>query len=242
MKENCQCNYCKCKINEYFCLLCKYNFNECEVLHKFGGINLCPKCHPKKLKNENELGMKEKHEFTSDQKLKWWGYGEWVEEPDEVNFEHESFECKVLRMAAYEDPNGSMFGGHLCGYVFIPEGHILYGIDWDSNVIFDVHYGITYYGNHLFGKYCIGFDCMHYSDIIPSMEYLYNTIPAFKELREKERQRKIEMQKFFNFNENDFFTKTYKNINFVIEECKSLAEQVKNYKPEEAKNDTTHTI
>jgi hypothetical protein len=59
--------------------LCKYNFNECEVLHKFGGINLCPKCHPKKLKNENELGMNEKHEFTSDQKLKWWGYGEWGE-------------------------------------------------------------------------------------------------------------------------------------------------------------------
>lgn len=29
-----------------------------------------------------------KHLLTSDEKIKYWGYGEWVEEPDEVFFTH----------------------------------------------------------------------------------------------------------------------------------------------------------
>ena len=57
MKENCGCRYCKEKVNEYFCVSCKYNFNECEVNYFYDGITLCPKCHPKdiKLHTPNEL-------------------------------------------------------------------------------------------------------------------------------------------------------------------------------------------
>ena len=54
--------------------------------------------------------MKSKHILTSDEKLKHWGYGEWVEEPDLVEFEHENFKCAIKRMVAPE-MNGFLFGG-----------------------------------------------------------------------------------------------------------------------------------
>lgn len=46
MKKDCDCRFCKDKINEYFCSSCAYNFNECESFHAFDYIVLCPKCHP----------------------------------------------------------------------------------------------------------------------------------------------------------------------------------------------------
>ena len=46
MKEECECSYCKNKVDEYFCIQCGYNFNECESFYKYDGIILCPKCHP----------------------------------------------------------------------------------------------------------------------------------------------------------------------------------------------------
>ncbi len=57
MNENCECRYCKAKVDEYFCWTCGYNFNKCETffegvekirgdLPKFG-CALCPKCYPK---------------------------------------------------------------------------------------------------------------------------------------------------------------------------------------------------
>jgi hypothetical protein len=54
MREDCQCPYCKEKVNEYFCSKCFYNFNECEVLHSFEGVQLCPKCHPKPLSDKQK--------------------------------------------------------------------------------------------------------------------------------------------------------------------------------------------
>lgn len=63
--------------------------------------------------------MKSKHILTSDEKLKHWGYGEWVEEPDLVEFEHENFKCAIKRMVAPE-MNGFLFGGYLCGYICLP--------------------------------------------------------------------------------------------------------------------------
>ena len=55
MKKNCDCHYCKQNINEYFCIKCGYNFNECEVKNfNWHDISLCPKCHPKAI-NLDEL-------------------------------------------------------------------------------------------------------------------------------------------------------------------------------------------
>lgn len=47
MKENCECPYCKKNVNEYFCISCGHNFNECETFVFVDEVCLCPKCHPK---------------------------------------------------------------------------------------------------------------------------------------------------------------------------------------------------
>lgn len=47
MKKDCECSYCIKNVNDYFCISCGYNFNECEVIHKFNDLRICPKCHPK---------------------------------------------------------------------------------------------------------------------------------------------------------------------------------------------------
>lgn len=44
MQDNCNCNYCKQNVNEYFCITCGYNFNECESKFKCEGFVFCPKC------------------------------------------------------------------------------------------------------------------------------------------------------------------------------------------------------
>ena len=54
MKDNCNCRCCKNNVDEFICIECYYNFNECEVVWEFtetlGGnlptspINLCPRC------------------------------------------------------------------------------------------------------------------------------------------------------------------------------------------------------
>ena len=58
MQENCECQYCKSKVNEYFCSSCGISFNSCESFFEFNedtygdlpcgpGRNLCPICHPR---------------------------------------------------------------------------------------------------------------------------------------------------------------------------------------------------
>lgn len=54
---------------------------------------------------------------------------------------------------------------HLCGYVLLPEGHPLYGADYDD-VDFEVHGGLTFAGD-LYGVWALGFDCAHYMDLVP---------------------------------------------------------------------------
>jgi len=44
MKEDCDCSYCKEKVDEYFCISCLHNFNECESNFQFDGVTYCPKC------------------------------------------------------------------------------------------------------------------------------------------------------------------------------------------------------
>src|SRR5574338_573285 len=117
---------------------------------------------------------------TTDQKLSWWGYGEWVEEPDAISFEYQGLECRIQRIIARETLK-HFFGGHLCGYVKVPDNHLIYGKGWDDEELhqIDAHGGITYSeidkGNNsylpLVGHW-IGFDCAHANDYTPSMEYL----------------------------------------------------------------------
>ena len=66
--------------------------------------------------------------------------------------------------------------GHLCGYVVIPKGHVLHGInivhielyeDIYDKCDIDVHGGLTYLEQEK-DEYVVGFDCAHVGDIIPS--------------------------------------------------------------------------
>ena len=161
--------------------------------------------------------MKTKQLLTPEQKIAYWDDGEWVNEPDFIEFEYEGFDCQVLRTFAFEH-TGDMFGGHLCGYVCIPESHPYHGINFFDLKAPDieVHYGITY--NQIRDeKYWIGFDCAHSSDITPSMERYKRQNNILKELPD-------------HFKNLPMFNTTYKNISFAIGECKSIVDQIKDLK------------
>lgn len=63
--------------------------------------------------------------------------------------------------------------GHLCGYIGLPEGHGLHGLDCDHDGIpGDVHGGWTYAEGHApyekpDGRWYLGFDCAHAGDLVP---------------------------------------------------------------------------
>src|ERR1044072_1633795 len=83
---------------------------------------------------DQDAEMKITHKFTSDEKKEWWGYGEWIEEPDLVEFEHCGLKCKIVRQA-HQEPNTEefhMFGGYLTGYVSVPENHCKYKKEYDD--------------------------------------------------------------------------------------------------------------
>jgi hypothetical protein len=147
------------------------------------------------------------HKYTSDQKLKWFGMGEWVEEPDFAYFKHCGYTCRVKRIIKYETTD-ECFGGHLCGYVDLPEDHPWFGKGYDDIEV-EIHGGLTYAeprkSDDEDNLYTIGFDCAHYGDLLPSILKLKKS-GVLSELY------------------NDF-TEIYKNFNYAIEECKSLAEQ-----------------
>lgn len=182
--------------------------------------------------------LQEIHHYTSDEKLKWWGYGEWVEELDEVRFVHKGIECRIIRIAGPElDEN--RYGGHLCGYIKVPKDHVCYGKGYDDIEI-DVHGGLTYseidQENHNYlppEGHWIGFDCVHAGDYHPSVEYMKKTMPELIEIERKSKER----LKKFGMNEN-IFQNTYKNINYCIQECKSVVEQL-NLKRNECEQEKT---
>ena len=57
MRENCECNYCKHKIDLYFCISCGYNFNECESAQRSDGLYVCPKCLPEFCQPHDTIGQ-----------------------------------------------------------------------------------------------------------------------------------------------------------------------------------------
>lgn len=166
----------------------------------------------------NIMQENETHLYTSDEKLKWWGYGEWVEEPDEVHFDYLGYTCKVLRIA-FKEPYTEqeyIFGGHLCGYVQIPSDHPYHHKVYEDMEI-DCHGGLT------FGKesdaHWIGFDCAHMGDYTPSLGYFRKISPKMKSWRET-------FPITEGFEEFSLFNPTYKNISYCIDECKNIVEQL----------------
>jgi len=159
------------------------------------------------------------HTYSSDDKMKWWGYGEWVEEVDYAAFSYKGWECVIRRECFYDGP--VVFGGFLCGYVKIPENYRLYTLSPDVNTYtlskFYVHGGITYFSFPFWDEEILylGFDCGHVSDINPS----FNRMREFPEEFPEE---------FCSFLDSLFHkcNSTYKNISFVKKELECLCDQL----------------
>lgn len=129
----------------------------------------------------------------------------WETEPDFLEFIDEStgYRCFIQRHPELK---------HLCGYVELPKEHKLYGKDnMDNEEIFneiDVHGGVTYTGEIRFKQqdytidYVVGFDCAHAGDYSPYF------LP------------------FLGMNKR-IANETYKDIEYVTNECKNLAKQLK---------------
>ena len=170
--------------------------------------------------------MKTVELYTKEDKEKHLGKGPWVDEPDEVSFEHADMQCLITRVILREPVPGEVwFGGHLCGYVIIPEYHPLFGCKWGCNDLddFDVHGGITYSDFFSEEGFMIGFDCGHSRDVVPSMESIREEINF---TLKKDHPNAFEGHP----NLEKLFQRTYRDIPCVIQECKKLAEQVSTFK------------
>ena len=158
--------------------------------------------------------------YKPQEKKAWWGDGEWIDEPDIVQFIHKEILCKIVRQVVSERfPEEEPFGGFLCGYIQIPYDsyHLL-----KENKEINVHGGLTWSGKYSqkddTQDYWIGFDCSHLIDIVPSLGEHY----------EKLHNDCINKYGISIF--SSVFCKTYKNINFCVQECISMAEQFLNIK------------
>jgi hypothetical protein len=103
-----------------------------------------------------------------------WGDGPWLDEPDLVEWRERTLPCVVVRNPGF---------GTLCGYVAVPPGHPLHGVDEHERLCdLQVHGGITYAGPRpllvcytpLSGEpddlHWFGFDTVHSGDLIPSLD------------------------------------------------------------------------
>lgn len=147
-------------------------------------------------------------------KWKWSGVPD--DEPDKAQWIDQAtgLDCLINR-----GPSGA-----LCGYVGVPEGHRLYGVDYDNVRVNnpendgypDVHWGLTYadrcqpsedpsrgicHTGEVANKnvWWLGFDCAHSGDICPSY-----------------------------MGDDDFWVdrSSYKDFNFVRTEVEVLAKQI----------------
>lgn len=139
-----------------------------------------------------------------------WPDGPWKNEPDKVTWidEETGLDCMARRAPSV---------GAWCGYVGIKEGHPLYGKSYSSSEFLN----IIVHGDLSYSDYCqeeeketgichisedddkvywIGFDCAHGSDVAPIMSETMSFL--FPDI-------------------------TYKDLEYVKNECKELARQLK---------------
>ncbi len=101
-----------------------------------------------------------------------WGRGPWDDEPDHIQWLTEAgLPGLAVRHAEY---------GHWCGYVGVPETHVLHGKDYNEVSGASPHGGLTY-SAACQGDVChvreagdpevwwFGFDCCHLNDFSPGL-------------------------------------------------------------------------
>lgn len=168
--------------------------------------------------------IEETHIVEADFKLKFFGYGEWVEEPDSVIFTYRDFACNIIRVILREPYSDEevYFGGYLCGYVTIPPTHFLYEKDYlkgDELNFIECHGGIIFSGFSAQNKWSIGFDCGHSGDYLPSSQ-MNKKKYKFREIYP------LALPLPPHLEHNILFNPVYRNIQFCIDECKSMVDQI----------------
>lgn len=159
------------------------------------------------MKTKNKLKHhKQFHKLSSDYKLKWFGNGEWVEEPDLCCFKYKNYSCSIVRVNIPDGPK-HIFGGSLCGYIILKPTQKYYNLSEDEiREVFQLYWGVTYDEFRIRNNdRIIGFDCAHSSDIIPSM------IERTQIIQNDFAHRFPSLSKYTN----NLFSLTYKNIKFV---------------------------
>ena len=91
--------------------------------------------------------------------------------------------------------------GNLCGYVGVPKGSVLYGVDYDQPLcghkshmnhtlvsMVPAHGGLTWAGKfRKDGPWYFGFDCAHYYDFVPYADSLLplarNTNAVYRDMK-----------------------------------------------------------
>jgi hypothetical protein len=162
--------------------------------------------------------MIQKHLYASDEKLKWWGYGEWVQEPDNIIFDHEGFKCHCLRIVRMN--NYDAFGGHWCGYIYLPEHHPWYDLNL-HNIEASVHGGLSYSQMQRNATYAVGFDCGHSFDLVPSLEKYLKEDKVYDQMKHNTCSK--------------LFSRHYRNVNYIVNQTQSLANQASEIKKTLAK-------
>ncbi len=153
-----------------------------------------------------------------------WGEGPWQNESDEYEFEYRDIKCRVLRNKL----------GAWCGYIEIVKPDE-WGDDYEEFPI-EVHGGLTFYDEKSDtkpddNKVVIGFDCCHYFDQFPItslklMQYLNRITKDANVIEFSNKMLALEEIRPYIKNE------TYKDISFVIKECKSMVDQYLNKQDE----------
>lgn len=161
-----------------------------------------------------------------------WGEGPWNNEPDKAQWVDEAtgLDCLAVR---------NMGGGFWCGYVGVPKGHPAYGKGYNDVRMHDdeylgVHGGLTY-SNTCAGEIChepepgrpddvwwLGFDCAHAGDFSPQNNS-YVGHPTLGEFY-KEPYDHFLAEKL---SQVDLLRPTYRTFEFVQEQCRHLAQQLK---------------
>ena len=123
-----------------------------------------------------------------------WSEGPWMDEPDQIRWDDESTKlpCLIFR--------GEL--GQLNGYVGVQK-HPYYNLPYDDAKIeaLQVHFGVNLAGTHSeYGDiWWFGFDCAHYTDVIPKL------LASMK---------------------SSFPDAVYRDIEYVTKQCEQLAQQL----------------
>lgn len=164
-----------------------------------------------------------------------WGEGPWNDEPDKLQWPDKATELPCLIVRNH--------GGALCGYVGIDKDHPLSGAEYEEPDV-EVHGGLTYADycvedNKEHGichvaapgepepLYWLGFDCGHAFDLHPVMEMRHRDLAAEAQKRiddgtSEDVSGDRELVRIFSKD----YGETYKDIDYVKEECANLARQL----------------